>query len=217
MEDKKILSPHSLMLENRQGGRITGVKDVKSFDEKEILLFTQAGKLVIKGEQLHVKQLYLRDSPLPLYQTKRNQSLNDRYCSPADIRSIPVRYPVSRPQTNSFCYFFIFAILQDSKNHHHETNNRNHRSYHDTAGAEYIGIERIIPGTSTTHQYETKHDAGNRYRNQYKILFSESKISFSHLSQLFIIRTLNIIQLIDPHPQIFIHGKNGRDHGQDNT
>ena len=49
MEDKKILSPHSLMLENRQGGRITGVKDVKSFDEKEILLFTQAGKLVIKG------------------------------------------------------------------------------------------------------------------------------------------------------------------------
>ena len=56
MEDKKILSPHSLMLENRQGGRITGVKDVKSFDEKEILLFTQVGKLVIKGEQLHVKQ-----------------------------------------------------------------------------------------------------------------------------------------------------------------
>ena len=39
---------HSLMLENRQGGRITGVKDVKSFDEKEILLFTQAGKLVIR-------------------------------------------------------------------------------------------------------------------------------------------------------------------------
>ena len=50
---------HSLMLENRQGGRITGVKDVKSFDEKEILLFTQAGKLVIKGEQLHIKGLDL--------------------------------------------------------------------------------------------------------------------------------------------------------------
>ena len=47
MEEKKILSTHSLMLENRQNGRITGVKDIKSFDEKEILLFTQAGKLVI--------------------------------------------------------------------------------------------------------------------------------------------------------------------------
>ena len=50
MEEKKILSTHSLMLENRQNGRITGVKDIKSFDEKEILLFTQAGKLVIKGD-----------------------------------------------------------------------------------------------------------------------------------------------------------------------
>ena len=59
MEEKKILSTHSLMLENRQNGRITGVKDIKSFDEKEILLFTQAGKLIIKGEQLHVKQLDL--------------------------------------------------------------------------------------------------------------------------------------------------------------
>ena len=56
MEEKKILSTHSLMLENRQNGRITGVKDIKSFDEKEMLLFTQAGKLVIKGEQLQVKQ-----------------------------------------------------------------------------------------------------------------------------------------------------------------
>ena len=57
---------HSLMLENRQGGRITGVKDVKSFDEKEILLFTQAGKLVIKGEQLHVKQLDLEKGEVDL-------------------------------------------------------------------------------------------------------------------------------------------------------
>ncbi|MFR8351807.1 MAG: YabP/YqfC family sporulation protein [Blautia obeum] len=48
MEEKKILSTHSLMLENRQNGRITGVKDIKSFDEKEILLFT-GRKLVIKG------------------------------------------------------------------------------------------------------------------------------------------------------------------------
>ena len=66
MEDKKILSPNSLMLENRQGGRITGVKDVKSFDEKEILLFTQAGKLVIKGEQLHVKRLNLEKGEIDL-------------------------------------------------------------------------------------------------------------------------------------------------------
>ena len=62
MEEKKILSTHSLMLENRQNGRITGVKDIKSFDEKEILLFTQ----VIKGEQLHVKQLDLEKGEVDL-------------------------------------------------------------------------------------------------------------------------------------------------------
>lgn len=54
------------MLENRQNGRITGVKDIKSFDEKEILLFTQAGKLVINGEQLHVKQLDLEKGEVDL-------------------------------------------------------------------------------------------------------------------------------------------------------
>ena len=52
--------------ENRQGGRITGVRDVNSFDEKEILLFTDAGKLVIKGEQLHVKQLNLEKGEVDL-------------------------------------------------------------------------------------------------------------------------------------------------------
>ena len=66
MDEKKILSTHSLMLENRQNGRITGVKDIKSFDEKEILLFTQAGKLVINGEQLHVKQLDLEKGEVDL-------------------------------------------------------------------------------------------------------------------------------------------------------
>ena len=67
LRDRRIGTvTHSLMLENRQNGRITGVKDIKSFDEKEILLFTQAGKLVIKGEQLHVKQLDLEKGEVDL-------------------------------------------------------------------------------------------------------------------------------------------------------
>ena len=76
MEEKKILSTHSLMLENRQNGRITGVKDIKSFDEKEILLFTQAGKLVIKGEQLHVKQLDLESENTARYAGINNDTVH---------------------------------------------------------------------------------------------------------------------------------------------
>ena len=51
-DEKKIHSAHNLMLENRQNVKMTGIKDIKSFDEKEILLFT-------KGEELHVKRLNL--------------------------------------------------------------------------------------------------------------------------------------------------------------
>lgn len=59
MEEKKEVFPHKLIVENRKGGTVTGVTDVISFDEKDILLKTQAGKLTIKGEQLHVKRLNL--------------------------------------------------------------------------------------------------------------------------------------------------------------
>ena len=59
MEERKTTLPHKLILENRQGGTVTGVLDVDSFDEKEILLVTHNGMLSIKGEQLHVKGLNL--------------------------------------------------------------------------------------------------------------------------------------------------------------
>lgn len=47
------------MLTDRRDGTITGVRDVHSFDEKEILLLTEEGKLLIKGEELHVTRLNL--------------------------------------------------------------------------------------------------------------------------------------------------------------
>lgn len=59
MEEKNNSLPHRLTLEERRGGSITGVSDVISFDDKEILLMTRKGKLSIKGEQLHVKRLNL--------------------------------------------------------------------------------------------------------------------------------------------------------------
>ena len=50
-DEKKIHSAHNLMLENRQNVKMTGIKDIKSFDEKEILLFTEAGKQLFKREK----------------------------------------------------------------------------------------------------------------------------------------------------------------------
>ena len=54
MEEKQSGKINRLQLANREKGCIQGVRDVNSFDEKEISLVTEAGTLSIKGEGLHV-------------------------------------------------------------------------------------------------------------------------------------------------------------------
>ena len=59
MEEKVVNISNKLILDNRKEASVTGVKDVISFDEKEILLQTADGKLQIRGSGLHVKGLNL--------------------------------------------------------------------------------------------------------------------------------------------------------------
>lgn len=66
MEEKRSPALHKLMLERQNGGTITGIREVVSFDEKEILLHTEEGKLSIKGEKLHVRHLDLEHGELSL-------------------------------------------------------------------------------------------------------------------------------------------------------
>ena len=50
---------HKVMMTNRRSCAINGVNDVLSFDVHEILLETEQGMLMIKGEELHVSRLTL--------------------------------------------------------------------------------------------------------------------------------------------------------------
>ena len=50
---------HKLILQNRSKGNITGICDVVSFDENEVVLDTDMGLLTIKGKELHVSRLTL--------------------------------------------------------------------------------------------------------------------------------------------------------------
>ncbi len=50
---------HKLMLNNRRTCNLSGVNDVLSFDEHEIILETDQGMLMIKGSDLHVNRLML--------------------------------------------------------------------------------------------------------------------------------------------------------------
>lgn len=50
---------HSFFLENRSKAHFTGINDVKSFDEQEVVLDTVQGLLTLQGKLLHVKSLDL--------------------------------------------------------------------------------------------------------------------------------------------------------------
>ena len=58
MEDLTNIK-HKLMLTNRNVCNMNGVVDVLSFDLSEILLETDQGMLMIKGNDLHVNRLSL--------------------------------------------------------------------------------------------------------------------------------------------------------------
>jgi sporulation protein YabP len=60
MEDKQGLAgTHKVNLIGRRTAMITGVKDVLSFDASEVLLETEQGILMIRGDELHVNHLSL--------------------------------------------------------------------------------------------------------------------------------------------------------------
>lgn len=50
---------HKISMTNRRSCVVGGVKDVLSFDIHEVLLETEQGMLMIKGDDLHVNRLTL--------------------------------------------------------------------------------------------------------------------------------------------------------------
>lgn len=60
MEDLSVSTrTHKVMMTNRRSCTVNGVNDVLSFDVHEILLETEQGMLMIKGDELHVSRLTL--------------------------------------------------------------------------------------------------------------------------------------------------------------
>ena len=51
--------PHKLTLNERRQLTMTGVTEVVSFDETQVILQTSLGTLIVQGEQLHLKTLSL--------------------------------------------------------------------------------------------------------------------------------------------------------------
>lgn len=56
--------PHGVTLENRSRAVLSGISDVKSFNEAEVVLATAEGDMVITGKGLHIARLTLEDGSL---------------------------------------------------------------------------------------------------------------------------------------------------------
>lgn len=52
-------SGHHILLESRSHLAVSGVEEVESFDENQIVMATTAGELIVRGEDLHIEQLSL--------------------------------------------------------------------------------------------------------------------------------------------------------------
>lgn len=66
MEELQKAKSHKLIINNRKSGMVTGVLDVLSFDLNEILLETEQGMLMIKGNDLHVNRLSVEKGEVEL-------------------------------------------------------------------------------------------------------------------------------------------------------
>jgi len=66
MEEKMSIRPHRLSLENRNSGTITGIREVVSFDENQVVLDTDMGLLTLKGKELHINRLTLEKGEVDL-------------------------------------------------------------------------------------------------------------------------------------------------------
>lgn len=66
MEEKKIPArkKHQLSLKGRENLSVDGVTNVESFDDQEVILETDTGMLIVRGDELHIKELNLESGSL---------------------------------------------------------------------------------------------------------------------------------------------------------
>lgn len=66
MEQKKDVGTHKLSLLGRKTLSLTGVKEVVSFDAKEVILETVQGMLLLRGDEMNVTRLLVEQGEVDL-------------------------------------------------------------------------------------------------------------------------------------------------------
>ena len=66
MEQKQEIGAHKLSLLGRKTLSLTGVKEVISFDAKEVILDTVQGMLLLRGDEMNVTRLLVEKGEVDL-------------------------------------------------------------------------------------------------------------------------------------------------------
>ncbi|MGN1001521.1 MAG: sporulation protein YabP [Oscillospiraceae bacterium] len=56
---KTVAKPHDLTMEDRKKLSVSGVEEVESFDDTEIVMTTSGGSLIVRGSGLNISKLDL--------------------------------------------------------------------------------------------------------------------------------------------------------------
>jgi len=67
MSEIKQTVKHRLVVDKRENVAISGVQDVISFDEEQVVCETDMGVLILKGQGLHVSSLNLDNGTLDIF------------------------------------------------------------------------------------------------------------------------------------------------------
>jgi len=67
-EDKAKIAhkPHNIHMEDRKKLNISGVEEVESFDESQIVMITEGGSLIVKGSDLNISKLSLESGDVSI-------------------------------------------------------------------------------------------------------------------------------------------------------
>lgn len=79
---------HTLNLTNRETLSLTGISDVDSFNEEEILAVCSCGELTIKGDMLHIEELNLESGILTVSGKIVSLTYSERFSSTSLLKRL---------------------------------------------------------------------------------------------------------------------------------
>ncbi len=86
--DNENVASHCLTLENREKLNLTGVNDVDSFNEQEVIAVCSCGELSVKGEMLHIEELNLETGTVSLSGKISSLTYSEKFSSTSLLKRL---------------------------------------------------------------------------------------------------------------------------------